>query len=48
MKLIDLSQLASADLVHTLKSFEMSCLLKSISTFNASMSIQNILSAHKK
>jgi hypothetical protein len=48
MKLFDLGQLASTDLLHTLKSFVLSCLPKSNCTFHANMSIQNILSAHKK
>ena len=48
MKLLDLGQIASTDFVHTIKSFAMSCLPKSNCTFHANMSIQNILSAHKK
>ena len=47
MKLFDLGQLASADLVHTLKSFAMSCFVKSSSTFHENKSISFILFAQK-
>ena len=46
--MFDLGQLAPEAFVLTLKRFAMSCLLKSKCTFHANMSVQNILSAHKK